>query len=97
MNSRFRRVPPKQTLAHVSGNRIIPIRSPAGVDDLHARARAGPDVAVRVAADAVGRRRRAAAGDVELHEPLAVAQRFPSTSHTLISRGVPVSATYSFL
>src|SRR5688572_14145113 len=31
MKSRLRRGPPKHTLAHVSGSRIIPMRSPAGV------------------------------------------------------------------
>ena len=35
-------------------------------DHLHAGPRARPDVAVDVAADAVGRRRRAGAGNVEL-------------------------------
>jgi len=45
-----------------------------GRKDLHSRARAGPDVAVGVAADAIRRRWRAGAGNVELHETLAVAQ-----------------------
>src|SRR5436190_5844281 len=48
-----------------------------GSDYLHARARAAPDVAVHVGADAVGGRWRAAcAAHAELREPLAVAQRF---------------------
>src|SRR5258706_3742620 len=46
-----------------------------GGDDLDAGPRAAPDVAVHIRADAVGGRRRAAAGHVELDEPLAVAQR----------------------
>ena len=92
MNSRLRRGPPKQTLAQVSGRRIMPIRSPAGVITC-TPARPGPDVAVGIAADAVGRGRRAGARDIELHEPLAVAQRLAVDSCTLMSRGVPVSAT----
>src|SRR5689334_4773783 len=43
---------------------------------LYAGPSACPDVAVDVAADAVGGRRRAGSWDVELDEPLAVAQRF---------------------
>ena len=46
-----------------------------GRDDLNAGPRARPDVAVGVAANAVGRGRRAGAGNVELNETLAVAQR----------------------
>src|SRR5712675_1198812 len=46
-----------------------------GGDDLDAGPRATPDVAVHVAADAVGGRRRARSGDVELDEPLAASQR----------------------
>src|SRR5258708_1745967 len=42
-------------------------------DDLDAGARAAPDVAAHIRPDAVGGRRRARAGDVELDEPLAVA------------------------
>ncbi len=30
MNNLFRCVPPKQRLAHTSGNKIIPIRAPSG-------------------------------------------------------------------
>src|SRR4029450_1668228 len=46
----------------------------AGCNDLNARARASPDVPVHVAADPVGRGRRAGSGDVELNEPFAVAK-----------------------
>src|SRR5207237_4362927 len=42
---------------------------------LHARPRARPDVAVDVAANPVGGRRGACAGNIELDEALAVAQR----------------------
>jgi hypothetical protein len=30
MNSRFRLAPPKQTLAQISGSRIMPMRVPSG-------------------------------------------------------------------
>src|SRR4029450_13069155 len=46
-----------------------------GCNDLNARARPSPEVSVYVAADAVGRGRRAGSGDVELNEPFAVAKR----------------------
>ena len=57
----------------------MPIVSPVGRDDLNARARAGPDVAVDVAAQAVGERGRrllrVGARNGQLRVPPAVARR----------------------
>ena len=95
MNSRLRFPPPKQTFGADLGQPDDPDGVAVRGHDLHAGAGAGPDVAVDVAAHAVGARYGVGvAGHRELHMTPPVAERAaPSTSQTRISRPLPVSAT----
>ena len=43
-------------------------------DDLHSGTRTGPDISIRIAANSIGGRRRSRSGNIELNEPLPVAQ-----------------------
>ena len=93
MNRRLRRAPPKHTLAHVSGRRIIPMRSPAGVSTWtpgRAPAQTLPSTSQRMpsAAEAV-----VVPGMSSFAKERLFRIAPPSTSKTRISRGAPVSAT----
>ena len=77
MKSRLRLAPPKQRLAQRSGSRMRPISSPVGIEDRHAveplaAAPAAPEVAVGVAAQAVGDARAAVDEDAPVGELRAV-------------------------
>ena len=93
MNRRLRLAPPKQTLAQVSGRRIMPMRSPFGAITWtpgRAPAQMLPSTSQRMPSAAEG---APLPGMSSWTKRFPLRSVLPSTSQTLISRPVPVSAT----
>jgi len=97
MTRRLRLAPPKQTLAQVSGRRIMPSGSPVGAMTCtpgRAPAQMLPSTSQRMPSAALG---VVVPGIWSVANVRPFMSVLPSTSNILIARGAPVSATSSFL